>query len=94
MTLPKSFRDELGIKEGEIARIKKVGQRLVLETREVADYETYSDSVAACASKTGASAYLLGLCKQKKTQGFVSLDSIGEARKNGNLFNFRDEFFP
>ena len=41
--------------------------------------------VAACASETGASAYLLGLCKQKKIQGFVSLDSIGEARKNVNL---------
>jgi AbrB family looped-hinge helix DNA binding protein len=43
ITIPKSFREELGIKEGEVARIKKVGQRLILETREVADYETYSD---------------------------------------------------
>ena len=43
ITIPKAFRDELGIKEGEIARIKKVGRRLIIEPREIADYEVYSD---------------------------------------------------
>ena len=38
--------------------------------------------VAACASKTGASAYLLGCCRLGKICGYVSLDVIGEARKN------------
>lgn len=38
--------------------------------------------VAACASKIGASAFVLGYCRQKKLKGFVSLDVIGEARKN------------
>jgi len=43
ITIPKAFRDGLGIKEGEIARIKKIGRRLVIEPREIADYEVYSD---------------------------------------------------
>jgi len=43
VTIPKTFRDQLGIKEGEIARIKKIGQRLIIEPREIADYEVYSD---------------------------------------------------
>ena len=30
ITIPKAFRDGLGIKEGEIARIKKVGRRLII----------------------------------------------------------------
>ena len=43
VTIPKSFREELGMKKGEVARIKKVGKRLIIEPREVADYELYSD---------------------------------------------------
>lgn len=43
VTIPKSFREELGIQEGEVARIKRVGRRLIIEPREVADYELYSD---------------------------------------------------
>lgn len=43
ITIPKNLREELGIKEGEVAIIKKVGRRLVIEPREVADYEVYSD---------------------------------------------------
>lgn len=43
ITIPKGFRDELGIKEGEIAKIRKVGKRLVIEPREITDYEVYSD---------------------------------------------------
>lgn len=43
ITIPKSFRDALGIKKGEVAKIKKIGQRLLIEPREVADYEVYGD---------------------------------------------------
>ena len=43
ITIPKSFREELELKEGEVARIKKIGRRLVIEPREVADYEVYGD---------------------------------------------------
>ena len=43
ITIPKIFRDELGIKEGGIAKIRKVGKRLVIEPRKIADYEVYSD---------------------------------------------------
>lgn len=43
ITIPKSFREQLNIKEGEVARIRKVGWRLVIEPREIADYEVYSD---------------------------------------------------
>lgn len=41
--------------------------------------------VAACASKSGASALILGFCRQKKIQALVSLDVVGEARKNVSL---------
>ncbi|MCJ7739942.1 AbrB/MazE/SpoVT family DNA-binding domain-containing protein [Candidatus Microgenomates bacterium] len=44
VTIPKSFRDDLGIREGEIAKIKKIGSRLIIEPRETADYEVYSDN--------------------------------------------------
>ena len=41
ITIPKGFRDKLGVKEGEVARIRKVGRRLVIEPRELVDYEVY-----------------------------------------------------
>lgn len=41
--------------------------------------------VAASASKKGGSAFILGLCREKKLKGYLSLDVIGEARKNVNL---------
>lgn len=41
--------------------------------------------VAASASKKGASAFILGYCRKKKIKGYVSLDTIGEARKNVNF---------
>ncbi|MBI3955997.1 AbrB/MazE/SpoVT family DNA-binding domain-containing protein [Candidatus Gottesmanbacteria bacterium] len=43
VTIPKKFRDDLGMREGEVARIRKIGNRLVVEPRDVADYETYTD---------------------------------------------------
>lgn len=41
VTIPKIFRDELNLNEGEVARIKKIGHRLVIEPRETIDYEVY-----------------------------------------------------
>lgn len=43
VTIPKKFRDDLGMRAGEVARIRKVGNRLVVESRDVASYETYGD---------------------------------------------------
>lgn len=44
VTIPKKFRDDLGMREGEVARIRKIGKRLVVESRDIADYETYTDA--------------------------------------------------
>lgn len=44
VTIPKVFREELGLKKGEVAKVKKIGNRLVIEPRDIADYEVYSDS--------------------------------------------------
>ena len=41
--------------------------------------------VAASASKKGASAFILGYSKLRKIQTFISLDCLGETRKNVNL---------
>lgn len=41
ITLPKNFRETVGIREGDVARIRKVGRRLVIEPRDLADYEVY-----------------------------------------------------
>lgn len=43
ITIPKTFRDQLGIKEGEVVRIKKVGSRLIMEPKYMIDDELYSD---------------------------------------------------
>lgn len=43
ITIPKSFRDELGLKEGEVAKVKKIGKRLIIEPRELSNYESYSN---------------------------------------------------
>ncbi|MDP2860338.1 MAG: PIN domain-containing protein [bacterium] len=41
--------------------------------------------VAACASKTGASAFILGYSQQRKVKCFISPEVIGEAKKNIRL---------
>ncbi|MBU1322939.1 AbrB/MazE/SpoVT family DNA-binding domain-containing protein [Patescibacteria group bacterium] len=41
VTLPKNFRDTVGIREGDVAKITKIGRRLVIQSRESADYEVY-----------------------------------------------------
>ena len=42
VTLPKNFRDTVGIREGDVAKVRMVGRRLVIEPRDLADYEVYS----------------------------------------------------
>lgn len=42
VTLPKNFRETVGIREGDVAKVKMVGRRLVIEPRDLADYEVYS----------------------------------------------------
>lgn len=41
--------------------------------------------VAACASKTGASAFILGYSRQRKVKCFISPEVVGEAKKNVRL---------
>ncbi len=38
--------------------------------------------VAAAASLEGASALILGWCREKKLTGYISTDVLGEAKKN------------
>lgn len=42
MTIPNRFRQDLGLDKGDVAYMKKVGRRLIIEPREIADYEVYS----------------------------------------------------
>lgn len=54
--------------------------------------------VAASASRTGASAFVLGYCRKKKVLGYTSLEALGEAKKNvilklGPLAQNRFAFF-
>ena len=46
VTLPKKWRDELGISSGDIVKAKKDGNRVVIEPQKyrVAPYRVYSDS--------------------------------------------------
>ena len=46
VTLPKKWRDELGISSGDVVRAKKEGNRVVIEPRKnkLAPYRVYSDS--------------------------------------------------
>lgn len=46
VTLPKRWRDELGINTGDVVKAKKEGKRVVIEARKLikgAPYRTYSD---------------------------------------------------
>ncbi|GEM_PF-5546765 len=44
ITLPKPWRDDLGLKEGQLAKVKKVGRSIVIEPGDQPDYELYSDA--------------------------------------------------
>jgi len=43
ITIPKPMRERLNLQQGEVVKVRLVGKRLVIEPREVADYEVYSD---------------------------------------------------
>lgn len=45
VTLPKKWRDEMGISSGDIVKAKKVGDKVVIEPQKMkAPYRVYSDS--------------------------------------------------
>jgi AbrB family looped-hinge helix DNA binding protein len=41
ITIPKEFREQLGLEEGDVARAKVVGDSLVIQSRKTAEYEDY-----------------------------------------------------
>jgi len=41
ITIPKEFREQLGIEEGDVAKAKVVGDKLIIQSRKVAQYEAY-----------------------------------------------------
>lgn len=44
ITIPKNYREELNLKEGEVARVRLLGKRLIIEPRQYVDnYEEYSN---------------------------------------------------
>lgn len=43
ITLPKALRDQIGIKEGGIAKAKLVGNTIVIEPREEVGYRLFTD---------------------------------------------------
>lgn len=45
VTIPKQWRDELGIEEGTVVKAKKEGNKVVIETQATAvPYRVYSDA--------------------------------------------------
>lgn len=42
ITIPKGFRVQLGLREGEVAKARVVGNQLIIESRETADHRLYS----------------------------------------------------
>lgn len=43
ITIPKSWREELGLTEGEIVKAKKVGNKVIIESADPAPYRIFSD---------------------------------------------------
>ncbi len=43
VTIPKTWRDELGLEEGEIIKAKKAGNKVILEAQTPAPYRIFSD---------------------------------------------------
>ena len=41
ITIPKEFREKLGLEEGDIAKAKIEGDKLVIQSRKVAQYAEY-----------------------------------------------------
>lgn len=43
ITIPKPWRDELGLTEGEVVKAKLVGNKVIIESSESAPYRIFSD---------------------------------------------------
>jgi len=41
ITIPKEFREQLGLEEGDVAKAKVVGDTLVIQSRKAAEYADY-----------------------------------------------------
>lgn len=41
ITIPREFREQLGLEEGDVARAKIVGDELFIQSRKVAQYKDY-----------------------------------------------------
>ncbi len=41
ITIPKEFREQLGLEEGDVAKAKVVGDTLIIQSRKVAQYKDY-----------------------------------------------------
>jgi AbrB family looped-hinge helix DNA binding protein len=41
ITIPKEFREQLGLEEGDVAKAKIEGNKLVIQSRKVAQYAEY-----------------------------------------------------
>lgn len=41
IAIPKSFRDKLGLKEGDVAKAKVIDDKLIIQSRKVAQYADY-----------------------------------------------------
>lgn len=41
ITIPKEFREQLGLEEGDVAKAKVVGDKLVIQSRKVFEYKNY-----------------------------------------------------
>ncbi len=41
ITIPKEFREQLGLEEGDVAKAKVVGNTLVIQSRKAAEYADY-----------------------------------------------------
>ncbi|MDO8569979.1 MAG: AbrB/MazE/SpoVT family DNA-binding domain-containing protein [Candidatus Daviesbacteria bacterium] len=43
VTIPKNWREELGLETGEIVKARKVGNKVIIEAQEPAPYRIFSD---------------------------------------------------
>lgn len=43
VTIPKAWRDELGLEEGGIVKAQKIGTRMVIESEETVPYRIFSN---------------------------------------------------
>ena len=42
ITIPKKMREQVGIKEGDVAKVKVQGRKIIIEPREVTNFRTFT----------------------------------------------------